>query len=120
MIKRFCMNSWPQSHLYPTASSFFVSMLWMRDALHPVCCLCSFHVKASWSKVIGWNVFACVKNQKLYAPKINQNTHISNSIIFVTPAFLFNSSFVTRVHSMSFYGHIVTIYFIPTIYVKIV
>lgn len=92
----------------------------MCDALHLVCCLCSFHVKARSSRVRGWNVFVWVQNQKLYAPKINQTLHSNKSNIVLTPAFLFNSSFVVCLYNMTFARHIVVIYSILTIYVKIV
>lgn len=53
VIKRFCIVSFPHSHLNPTTSLFLTSKVWMCDALHFVWCLCIFHVKARSSSVKG-------------------------------------------------------------------
>ena len=56
----------------------------MRVALHPVCCLCSFHVRARSSRVKGWSVFfALNRSQIVYVPRISQIPIISRVNIFV-------------------------------------
>ena len=54
----------------------------MRVALHPVCCLCSFQVRARPSRVRGWSVFALNRSQRVYVPRISQMPIISRVNIF--------------------------------------
>lgn len=70
-------------------SSFFVSRLWRRVALHPVCCLCSFQVRARSSRVRGWIVFALSRSQRVYVPRISQMLITNRVNIFLIPVLLF-------------------------------
>jgi hypothetical protein len=81
------MYLYPHSHLNPENSVerlFTIGFTLDNDTLHPACCLCIFHRITRSSSVRDSNFLARAKNQKLYAPKINQKMHIMRSNIACT------------------------------------
>lgn len=86
-IGRFDKYLYPHSHLNPENSFewlFTIGFTLDSGKLHPACCLCIFHRMTRSSRVRDSNFLARAKNQKLYAPKINQKTHIMKSNITCT------------------------------------
>jgi len=87
VIKRFCMVSYPHSHLNPTTSLSLTSKVWMCDALQFVWCLCIFQVKARSSSVKDWIVFALKRYHMAYVTKASQEPNIIKSNIFFHQCF---------------------------------